>query len=166
MNHPDDPRRPDPAALLQLAAREHRGKITIFLGMAPGVGKTYAMLERARALKAKGVDVVIGLVETHGRDETAELAETAEQEDQRRDRRWQQPAADARQLKQRPAPKRKADAAGVCEPASAHERSLDRMAQTARAQVKTTEPIPAAKPAQTLPSAALSKSAPRIPSTT
>lgn len=78
MNHPDDQRRPDPAALLQLAAREHRGKLTIFLGMAPGVGKTYAMLERAQALKAKGVDVVIGLVETHGRDETAGLAEGLE----------------------------------------------------------------------------------------
>lgn len=78
MNRPDDQRRPDPAALLQLAAREHRGKLTIFLGMAPGVGKTYAMLERAQALKAKGVDVVIGLVETHGRDETARLAEGLE----------------------------------------------------------------------------------------
>lgn len=73
MDRPDDQRRPDPAALLQLAAREHRGKLTIFLGMAPGVGKTYAMLERAQALKANGVDVVIGLVETHGRGETAEL---------------------------------------------------------------------------------------------
>lgn len=78
MDHPTDQRRPDPAALLQLAAREHRGKLTIFLGMAPGVGKTYAMLERARALKAKGVDVVIGLVETHGRNETAELAKGLE----------------------------------------------------------------------------------------
>jgi two-component system sensor histidine kinase KdpD len=66
--------RPDPVALLQLSAREGRGKLTIFLGMAPGVGKTYAMLERARALKAKGVDVVIGLVETHGRNDTAALA--------------------------------------------------------------------------------------------
>ncbi len=78
MNRPTDQRRPDPAALLQLAARESRGKLTIFLGMAPGVGKTYAMLERARALKAKGVDVVVGLVETHGRDETAALTEGLE----------------------------------------------------------------------------------------
>jgi two-component system sensor histidine kinase KdpD len=70
--------RPDPAALLQLAARETRGKLTIFLGMAPGVGKTYAMLDRARALKAKGVDVVVGLAETHGRGETAALAEGLE----------------------------------------------------------------------------------------
>jgi two-component system sensor histidine kinase KdpD len=73
MNHPADQSRPDPAALLQLAARERRGKLTIFLGMAPGVGKTFAMLERARALKQRGVDVVIGLVETHGRDETTAL---------------------------------------------------------------------------------------------
>ncbi|KKC31421.1 sensor histidine kinase [Devosia psychrophila] len=70
--------RPDPTALLQLAAREGRGKLTVFLGAAPGVGKTYAMLERARGLKAQGVDVVIGLVETHGRGETARLAEGLE----------------------------------------------------------------------------------------
>ncbi|MBU1306815.1 MAG: sensor histidine kinase KdpD [Alphaproteobacteria bacterium] len=74
MDRPDEQLRPDPAALLQLASREGRGKLTIFLGMAPGVGKTYAMLERARALKAKGIDVVVGLVETHGRGETAALA--------------------------------------------------------------------------------------------
>jgi two-component system sensor histidine kinase KdpD len=70
--------RPDPAVLLQLAAREGRGKLTVFLGAAPGVGKTYAMLERARGLKASGMDVVIGLVETHGRSETAKLAEGIE----------------------------------------------------------------------------------------
>ena len=70
--------RPDPKALLQLAARESRGKLTVFLGAAPGVGKTYAMLERSRGLKAQGVDVVIGLVETHGRGETARLAEGLE----------------------------------------------------------------------------------------
>lgn len=70
--------RPDPKALLQLAAREGRGKLTIFLGAAPGVGKTYAMLERARGLKAAGTDVVLGLVETHGRGETVRLAEGIE----------------------------------------------------------------------------------------
>lgn len=70
--------RPDPAVLLQLAARETRGKLTVFLGAAPGVGKTYAMLERARGLKAAGTDVVIGLVETHGRGDTAKLAEGIE----------------------------------------------------------------------------------------
>ncbi|KKB08625.1 sensor histidine kinase [Devosia chinhatensis] len=78
MDRLDDERRPDPAALLQLAARERRGKLTIFLGMAPGVGKTYAMLERANALAANGTDVVVGLAETHGRNETAVLAEGLE----------------------------------------------------------------------------------------
>jgi two-component system sensor histidine kinase KdpD len=70
--------RPDPEVLLQLAARERRGKLTIFLGMAPGVGKSYAMLERARALQGKGKDVVIGLVETHGRSDTALMGEGLE----------------------------------------------------------------------------------------
>ncbi len=71
-------RRPDPDALLALADKDRRGKLTVFLGMAPGVGKTYAMLSRARRLKAEGVDVVVGLVETHGRSETAALIETLE----------------------------------------------------------------------------------------
>lgn len=66
-------RRPDPDALLALAGKDGRGKLTVFLGAAPGVGKTYAMLARARRLKADGVDLVIGLVETHGRSETAAL---------------------------------------------------------------------------------------------
>jgi two-component system sensor histidine kinase KdpD len=68
-----DPNRPDPDALLALASGDGRGKLTIFLGAAPGVGKTYAMLARARKLKADGADIVIGLVETHGRRETADL---------------------------------------------------------------------------------------------
>jgi len=66
-------RRPSPKALLELARNETRGKLKVFLGMAPGVGKTYAMLSAARALKAEGVDVVVGVVETHGRSETAAL---------------------------------------------------------------------------------------------
>jgi two-component system sensor histidine kinase KdpD len=69
----DHDNRPDPDALLALAGREHRGRLTIFLGAAPGVGKTYAMLGRARRLNAEGIDIVIGLVETHGRTDTAEL---------------------------------------------------------------------------------------------
>lgn len=70
----DDDRRPDPDALLALAGGE-RGKLTVFLGAAPGVGKTYAMLSRARRLTTAGIDIVIGLVETHGRSETAALLE-------------------------------------------------------------------------------------------
>jgi two-component system sensor histidine kinase KdpD len=67
--------RPDPDALLALAEKDRRGKLTVFLGAAPGVGKTYAMLTRARRLKSEGADIVVGLVETHGRTETAALLE-------------------------------------------------------------------------------------------
>src|SRR4029453_13089982 len=65
-----DHTRPSPDALLKAAEREGRGKLKIFLGAAPGVGKTYEMLAAARRRKAEGVDVVAGLVETHGRAET------------------------------------------------------------------------------------------------
>src|ERR1700722_6429694 len=71
-------RRPDPDALLALVGKEAGGRLWVFLGAAPGVGKTYAMLQRARALKRDGVDVVVGLVETHGRSETAALIEGLE----------------------------------------------------------------------------------------
>ena len=71
-------RRPDPDALLAIAGDEGRGRLTLFLGAAPGVGKTYAMLSRARRLKAEGVDIVVGLVETHGRAETASLLDGLE----------------------------------------------------------------------------------------
>ena len=71
--------RPDPDALLARAkeeeARKKQGRLKLFFGAAAGVGKTYAMLEAARALRDDGVDVVVGLVETHGRAETAALAE-------------------------------------------------------------------------------------------
>ncbi|PWB83636.1 MAG: sensor histidine kinase KdpD [Methylocystaceae bacterium] len=73
-----DERRPDPDALLALAEQEKGGKLRVFLGAAPGVGKTYAMLARARALKVDGVDIVIGLVECHGRRETEALLEGLE----------------------------------------------------------------------------------------
>ena len=56
--------RPDPDALLQKIEKEHRGQLTLFLGAAAGVGKTYAMLEAARERQSEGVDVVIGWVET------------------------------------------------------------------------------------------------------
>src|SRR5262245_27066857 len=65
-----DHTRPSPDALLKAAEREGRGKLKIFLGAAPGVGKTYEMLSEAQRRKAEGVDVVVGLVETHGRAET------------------------------------------------------------------------------------------------
>ncbi|MGD9880354.1 MAG: DUF4118 domain-containing protein [Reyranella sp.] len=68
-------RRPSPDALLEAAERETRGKLKIFLGAAPGVGKTWEMLSAGRRRKADGVDVVVGVVETHGRAETeAQLA--------------------------------------------------------------------------------------------
>jgi two-component system, OmpR family, sensor histidine kinase KdpD len=51
-----------------------RGKHKIFIGMSPGVGKTYRMLEEAHELRQEGTDVVIGLLETHGRQETADKA--------------------------------------------------------------------------------------------
>ncbi|MFZ0097529.1 MAG: sensor histidine kinase KdpD [Gemmobacter sp.] len=65
-----DPSRPDPEALLPEARRESRGRLKVFLGAAPGVGKTYAMLEAARHRAAEGVKVLVGVVETHGRAET------------------------------------------------------------------------------------------------
>jgi two-component system, OmpR family, sensor histidine kinase KdpD len=75
-----DPRResqhrPSPEALLEAARREERriGKLRIFVGAAPGVGKTYEMLLQAQARKKDGYDIVIGIVETHGRRETEAL---------------------------------------------------------------------------------------------
>ncbi len=65
--------RPEPDALLAEAAKEGRGRLKIFLGSAPGVGKTYAMLEAAQRRRADGLDVVVGVVETHGRAETERL---------------------------------------------------------------------------------------------
>jgi two-component system sensor histidine kinase KdpD len=72
--------RPSPDALLEAARREegHAGKLRIFIGAAPGVGKTYEMLLQARAKKKDGYDVVIGVVETHGRKETEALLEGLE----------------------------------------------------------------------------------------
>jgi two-component system sensor histidine kinase KdpD len=79
MADPADDRRPDPDALLARVeaeeARERRGRLKIFFGASPGVGKTYAMLTAARRLKEQGSDIVVGLVETHGRVETARLLE-------------------------------------------------------------------------------------------
>jgi two-component system sensor histidine kinase KdpD len=65
--------RPDPDALLRQATQEGRGTLKIFLGAAPGVGKTYEMLSEGIARRRDGVDVVVGVVETHGRIETEAL---------------------------------------------------------------------------------------------
>src|ERR1700757_4124929 len=73
-----DETRPSPDALLQQAKQEGRGRLKIFLGAAPGVGKTYEMLTQARQRKLEGVDVVIGVVETHGRVETDLLTKSIE----------------------------------------------------------------------------------------
>ena len=68
-----DTGRPSPEVLLENAKREGLGRLKIFLGAAPGVGKTYEMLMSGHARKTDGVDVVIGVVETHGRRETEAL---------------------------------------------------------------------------------------------
>ncbi|MBX2994126.1 MAG: sensor histidine kinase KdpD [Bdellovibrionaceae bacterium] len=77
-----DEERLDPDALLRVIDDEtkskFRGKLRVFLGMSAGVGKTYAMLKAAHRMKAEGRSVVIGLVETHGRSETAELLQGLE----------------------------------------------------------------------------------------
>jgi two-component system, OmpR family, sensor histidine kinase KdpD len=70
--------RPSPDALLQDAQQASRGRLKIFLGAAPGVGKTYEMLSAARARLQEGADVVVGIVETHGRKETEALIEGLE----------------------------------------------------------------------------------------
>jgi two-component system sensor histidine kinase KdpD len=75
-------RRPDPEALLARVREEERragrGKLKIFFGASPGVGKTYAMLEEAQAKRRDAVDVVVGVVETHGRAETSALLQGLE----------------------------------------------------------------------------------------
>jgi two-component system sensor histidine kinase KdpD len=65
--------RPTPEALLEEANRESRGKLKIFLGAYPGVGKTFAMLQAAQSHLAEGVDLTVGIAETHGRVETEAL---------------------------------------------------------------------------------------------
>ncbi|WP_108519045.1 sensor histidine kinase [Bradyrhizobium algeriense] len=71
----DPEQRPSPEALLEAARREdsRAGRLKIFVGAAPGVGKTYEMLQSAHARKKAGADVVVGVVETHGRAETEAL---------------------------------------------------------------------------------------------
>jgi two-component system sensor histidine kinase KdpD len=62
--------RPSPDALLERIKAQDRARLRICVGAAPGVGKTYQMLQEAHALRARGLDVVIGSVETYGRRET------------------------------------------------------------------------------------------------
>jgi two-component system, OmpR family, sensor histidine kinase KdpD len=63
--------RPTPEKFLNLIRAQQRGRLKVYLGFAPGVGKTYEMLQEGQRLKAQGVDVVVGVVETHGRADTA-----------------------------------------------------------------------------------------------
>ena len=65
--------RPDPDSLLALANEKPRGQLKVFFGACAGVGKTYAMLQEAQRLRATGLDVLVGVVETHGRQETQAL---------------------------------------------------------------------------------------------
>lgn len=76
--------RPSPEALLRQVGAESRGHLKIFLGAAPGVGKTYAMLLTAQAKRREGVDLVVGVVETHGRQETEALLHGLESVPRRR----------------------------------------------------------------------------------
>lgn len=73
-----NPNNPESTHSNSMIRPARRGKHKIYIGMAPGVGKTFRMLEEAHQLKQEGIDVVIGLLETHGRKETAEKAEGLE----------------------------------------------------------------------------------------
>lgn len=79
----NDPIRPNPDDLLggikKLEEQSARGHLRVFFGMCPGVGKTYSMLRAARERVSEGIDVVVGVVETHGRSETAQMLEGLEQ---------------------------------------------------------------------------------------
>ncbi len=76
--------RPPPEHFLTLIRQQQRGRLKVYLGFAAGVGKTYEMLQEAHRLKRQGVDMVVGIVETHGRAETAALLEGLEQVPRRR----------------------------------------------------------------------------------
>jgi len=75
----EPPRTKTPDEWLAAVAGQKRGRFKVFLGYAPGVGKTFSMLSEAVRRKSRGEDVVIGIVETHGRARTAELADQLEQ---------------------------------------------------------------------------------------
>jgi two-component system sensor histidine kinase KdpD len=80
--NPDTRRSPE--HFLSLIRQQQRGRLKVYLGFAAGVGKTYEMLQEGQRLKRQGVDVVVGIVETHGRAETAALLEGLEQVPRRR----------------------------------------------------------------------------------
>jgi two-component system, OmpR family, sensor histidine kinase KdpD len=77
-DNPERQARPSPEALLAAATLEGRGRLKVFLGAAPGVGKTYEMLTAAHARLREGIDVVVGVAETHGRAETEALLQGLE----------------------------------------------------------------------------------------
>src|SRR4051794_22601432 len=77
-DRPEADQRPSPEALLRQLGSETRGRLKIFVGAAPGVGKTYEMLQTAQARRRDGVDIAVGVVETHGRRETEALLEGLE----------------------------------------------------------------------------------------
>jgi two-component system sensor histidine kinase KdpD len=79
-----EPTRPSPEDFLELVERAKRGRLKVYIGFAAGVGKTYRMLEEAHALKRRDVDVVLGIIETHGRAETAALLDGLEYVPRRR----------------------------------------------------------------------------------
>ena len=70
--------RPRPEDFLELVQKGKRGRLKLYIGFAAGVGKTYRMLEEAHSLRKRGVDVVVGFVESHGRAETEALVEGLE----------------------------------------------------------------------------------------
>jgi len=76
--------RPSPERFLALIREQQRGRLKVYLGFAAGVGKTYEMLQEGQRLKKQGVDVVIGMVETHGRADTAAQLGELEQVPRRR----------------------------------------------------------------------------------
>src|SRR5215469_4785595 len=76
--------RPSPERFLALIREQQRGRLKVYLGFAAGVGKTYEMLQEGQRLKKQGVDVVIGIVETHGRADTAAQIGDLEQVPRRR----------------------------------------------------------------------------------
>jgi two-component system, OmpR family, sensor histidine kinase KdpD len=81
---PFEQQHPTPEHFLSLIRQQQRGRLKVYLGFAAGVGKTYEMLQEAHRLKRQGIDIVIGIVETHGRAETAALVDGLEQVPRRR----------------------------------------------------------------------------------